>query len=703
MITKTLKDNSSDNPDQEYLTKAELSWIKEMSDARKEQGRTVFLLHFNIQDFVFDPKHPPSDPEHLLTIKEYLFQRLAIKRHIVLEYSLHSGVQAVSGDPELGGKGIGTKVTESPVKPFNAKAFKKLWEEVAQKASVNPFSIVPSQGQHESGKPDNWTQPRYVMPLLKRVFNQKYWVDQQEPSSSPSKDTDRELTPLSVGLIIDYLHHLAPAPGGIIVRHDIPEIIETLQSWATNPEMHQRNHLILALTPEIAAVDPELTRTDSYLERIRINRPDRIERAEFLQWLARFEKYSALKEDGKVDDLANRASGMNYRELRDFITTLTNNTNKWAEDLAARRADIIRRESGGLLEPKESDYGLDDVAGYNYITNEVNRRLPRIRTGEADITGILFNGPPGTGKSFYASALAKSGGVNMVVIRNLRGMYVGQSERNLEQILEVAKTLAPVMIFVDEIDQVFASRDRSLDTSGGVEQRLLGRLLEFMDDKGNQGKVIWIAASNRPDLIDPALLSRFKLRLPFLLPDRSTCIEMLARKLPHQAKFRWQSEAWIEEVLDEVVGKYSGRELETIVRQAFWKAQDDAALLTDQSEDASKFLAQRRQQLDEYHLTMPETPLETSDSDDATFEVHGQYLLEAVRDAEVGHDEQAYRLQSLHALNSVPFTSSALIEAIQTALPEDAPEIVDANRQLNKKAIGRLIEELSPYTGRSYR
>lgn len=295
----------------------------------------------------------------------------------------------------------------------------------------------------------------------------------------------------------------------------------------------------------------------------------------------------------------------------------------------------------------------------------------------------------------------------MVVIRNLRGMYVGQSERNLEQIFEVARTLAPVMIFVDEIDQVFASRDRSVDTSGGVEQRLLGRLLEFMDDKTNLGKVIWIAASNRPDLIDQALLSRFKLRLPFLLPDRSTCIELLGHQLPRQAGFRWQPETWDEQVVDEVVSKYSGRELDTIVRQALWKAQDDAAFLSDHSESAVTRLAQRREQMREHGLTMPETPVvSVDDGDSGSLEVHGQYLLEAVREAEVGHDPQEYLVQSLRALNSAPFTSQALIEAVETALEPDVVDEIVVDGRLNKKAIGRRIEEeeyRSRGTGRSYR
>lgn len=693
-----------------YLTMAEPQWIKDLVAARREQRRTVFLLHFNTRDLVFDPKYPPSSPDDLVTVQEYLAQRLCRQRHFVLHYSLHSGVRALMGmyDDELREKKRSQDLlrqTATP-EPFAPADSRKMWNSVARIAAKNPFPLNASYdgAADKDVSPEHWALPNNVLPLLSRVFTANFRVAIRQSKDANSLN-ELDNPPLAAALIIDYVHHLAPAPGSDLPGHEVANVVETLQNWSSNPDVWRGNHIVIALTPELAAVHPELVRTDSYVERIRLDRPGRDERAEFMKWLAAFEKYTILQEAGMVDELANRASGMNYRELGDFVATLASNAEHWTRALADRRADIIRRESGGLLEPKESQYGLEDVAGYRYITQEVERRLPRIRAGKADVAGILFNGPPGTGKSFYASALAKSGGVNMVVIRNLRGMYVGQSERNLEQIFEVARTLAPVVVFVDEIDQVFASRDRSMDTSGGVEQRLLGRLLEFMDDKDNLGKVIWIAASNRPDLIDPALLSRFKLRLPFLLPDRSTCIELLEHQLPHQAEFRWQPATWDEQVVRDLVGIYSGRELDTIVRQALWKAQDDDVLLSDHSAMAETRLVQRREQLDEHGLKMPEIPMTAVDNDDrVSFEVHGQYLMEALRDAEVGHDPQEYLVQSLQALNWAPFTSPALIEAVETALPPHIVDEIVIDGRLNKKAIGRLIEENRPYaTGRSYR
>lgn len=117
-------------------------------------------------------------------------------------------------------------------------------------------------------------------------------------------------------------------------------------------------------------------------------------------------------------------------------------------------------------------------------------------------------------------------------------------------------------------------------------------------------------------------------------------------------------------------------------------------------------LAQRREQMQEHGLEMPEKPVLSVDSvESGSLEVHGQYLLEAVREAEVGHDPQEYLVQSLRALNSALFTSPALIEAVETVLPSEVvDEVFDNDGRLNKKATGRLIEEYGSYgTGRSYR
>ncbi|HYF63814.1 MAG TPA: ATP-binding protein, partial [Herpetosiphonaceae bacterium] len=414
-------------------------------------------------------------------------------------------------------------------------------------------------------------------------------------------------------------------------------------------------------------IHPELRGTDSRIEALRIPRPDREERAGFLRWLATFDEWAGIRDDRLLEGVANRTSGMNYDELRELARSIKADGG-WEALIKSRRDEIIQRESGGLLVSKESRFGLADIAGYAYVREYLDRILAQLRQGRADITGVLFAGPPGTGKSFYAGALARDAGVNVVVMRSLRGMYVGQSERNLEQVLEVARSLAPVIIFVDEVDQAFSNR-RQQSTDGGVDQRLLGRLLEFMDDKENLGKVIWVAASNRPVLLDEALLSRFRIRVPFLLPDLATCCELLREKLPQQAGFAWEPQSWTQQrehaLAGGVAGRFSVRELETIVSVARWHGEEAPVSGT------SAGAAQAGGKL-----------------------IDAKHLAEAIKNAEVGHNENEYLRQSLLAIKYAPYKVEQLVEALETALPAEVSRHILRNGGIDSVQLNLLLERI---------
>lgn len=659
------------NKTQDYLDHAEPGWLKTIIDAKADQGRTVFLIYFNIRDLVFDPAHPPETPRDLLTVSEFLLSILR-KRDVVLTYSLHSGIKVAKNNDSVLGK------------TFPKQDAARLWEKVAFEASERPFQLLPPQSgrTEDSAPPDSWRPPRHAIPLLTRALTTPYAVE--IPQDQTNGEHGLQVSPLSIGLIIDYLDHLAPLPG-VITRHDVPDLVETLQRWSTDPQLRLHNHTVILLARELAAIHPELQGSDSRIVPIRVPRPDRAQRLQFLSWLSGFAEYPRLLEGGTpdaparlIDELANGTSGMNYTELLDFVSSMQRHPQQdWRRLLADRRAEIVQRESGGLLVPKESQYGLDSIAGYPYVREFVNRLIPRLRDGRADITGLLFAGPPGTGKSFFASALARDAGVNVVVMRNVRNMYVGQSERNLEQVLEVARSLAPVVIFIDELDQAFANRT-STSNDSGVEQRLLGRLLEFMDDKQNLGKVIWVAASNRPDLIDAALLSRFKMRIPFLLPDLEACRDLLHSKLPQQVGFRWRDETWTfdtEQAISRIVGRLSGRELETIVREAMRRAELDAEQRQPGSEPPqgeSLVIVERAEGVRE---TL----------------VNASYLEQTLKSASVGHDQHEYERQSLLALQAIPFHSPALVASVENVLPPEVTARIVNQGRIEVEEVNRLL------------
>lgn len=139
--------------------------------------------------------------------------------------------------------------------------------------------------------------------------------------------------------------------------------------------------------------------------------------------------------------------------------------------------------------------------------------------------GIILHGKPGTGKTYLAKALASESGVNFISVKGpqILSRYIGESEKGVRELFRMAKQASPCILFLDEIDSL--TPRRSEDSSGsGVIERVIGQFLTEMDGIEDLKGVIVLAATNRIDLIDPALLrsGRFDLIFELPLPDSST-------------------------------------------------------------------------------------------------------------------------------------------------------------------------------------
>jgi transitional endoplasmic reticulum ATPase len=133
--------------------------------------------------------------------------------------------------------------------------------------------------------------------------------------------------------------------------------------------------------------------------------------------------------------------------------------------------------------------------------------------------GIILHGKPGTGKTYLAKALASESGVNFISVKGpqILSRYIGESEKGVRELFRMAKQASPCILFLDEIDSL--TPRRSDDSSGsGVIDRVIGQFLTEMDGIEDLKGVIVLAATNRIDLIDPALLRSGRFDLIFELP-----------------------------------------------------------------------------------------------------------------------------------------------------------------------------------------
>ncbi|MHB1908055.1 MAG: CDC48 family AAA ATPase [Nitrososphaerales archaeon] len=142
--------------------------------------------------------------------------------------------------------------------------------------------------------------------------------------------------------------------------------------------------------------------------------------------------------------------------------------------------------------------------------------------------GVLLHGPPGTGKTLLAKALANETNAHFISISGpeIMSKYYGESEERLRQIFEEAEKNAPSIIFIDEIDSIAPKRE---EVTGEVEKRVVAQLLAVMDGMQSRGKVVVIAATNRPNAIDPALRrpGRFDREIEIGIPDQQGRLEVL--------------------------------------------------------------------------------------------------------------------------------------------------------------------------------
>ena len=244
-------------------------------------------------------------------------------------------------------------------------------------------------------------------------------------------------------------------------------------------------------------------------------------------------------------------SGTHWERLRQLAHDTAGLTLLGIEDLlqqaATRRDRALSRgavmdlkrhrlgqESEGLLEVVDPRVRLDDLGGYPELKDRLREVIALMRRAEDEAVraiipmGLLFLGPPGTGKSVMAEAIAGESGICLARLGDFRGMYVGQSEHNLSRIFALIESLHPVIVFIDELDQALGQRGGA-SGDGGVDNRIFGKLLEFLSNTEHRGRILWVGASNFPDRIDPAMKrpGRFDLILPFLLPDEPSRVEIL--------------------------------------------------------------------------------------------------------------------------------------------------------------------------------
>jgi AAA+ superfamily predicted ATPase len=316
---------------------------------------------------------------------------------------------------------------------------------------------------------------------------------------------------IAFAIIIDYAPHLISANNP---SNEEKIVAEAINEIANRPSVQKSGNLLIVYAN--AATDlPWLVKN---LYTVHYTYPLLAEYAKFFSILkARTDEFAET--DLSSQECSLLARGLRLSDLKSLFTEYrVKNEKITTEVLNDAKCKVIEQISDHTLTVLDTPLNFDDLAGL-----EVPKRILRnfsIKLRNQDPSSpraILLTGPPGTGKSTIAGAFAKDCGFNLVELSDdIKSKWVGESEARLKIGLDVLVGLAPVVLFIDEIDQSVTNRS-SASLDGGVSQHYLKTLFKFIAMEEHRGKVVIVACSNTPQLLDPAMINRF-INIPILEP-----------------------------------------------------------------------------------------------------------------------------------------------------------------------------------------
>ncbi|MDO3684775.1 AAA family ATPase [Micromonospora sp. C28ISP2-4] len=299
------------------------------------------------------------------------------------------------------------------------------------------------------------------------------------------------------------------------------------------------------------AVDPALRGPDLLALRITVPLPDAALRREQLTVLTR---EVPLAGDVRLDEVAARTPGFVAADLAALVREAGVRAalrQKTAETPSVAMADftaaleVVRPTTMSASTLELASVTLDDVGGLHEVKQTLTESVlwpltypdTFARLGVTPPRGVLLYGPPGCGKTYLVTALAGSGRANVLSVKGaeLLSKWVGESERAVRELFRRARQAAPTLVFLDEVDALAPVRGQATD--GGTTDRVVAALLTELDGVEALRNVVVVGATNRPELVDPALLRPGRLeRLVYVPPPdgpaRTEILRASARNVP---------------------------------------------------------------------------------------------------------------------------------------------------------------------------
>jgi transitional endoplasmic reticulum ATPase len=311
------------------------------------------------------------------------------------------------------------------------------------------------------------------------------------------------------------------------------------QQWGPSQTISRGASTITLVTPSATLLHVSLRAASSRWEPINVPTPDEPTRLAYINAYAVAAKMQDMPWTITPEELARATAGLCFVHLKDILARAKRTGTIDRNMVLERKNKIIEMEFGGIIKIQETSMTFADIGGMAVFKRYLRRNvIEPLRTGNSALCpmGLLLAGPAGTGKTILAKALAAEASLPFIILDpgQLMGKYVGQSEEQTRKALAAIEANEPCIVFCDEIDQAIQGRGGS-SGDGGVSDRIFKALLEFLADKRHKGKIVFLAATNRPDLMDAAFKRPGRVDKVALFPppddqDRMEILNVNARR-----------------------------------------------------------------------------------------------------------------------------------------------------------------------------
>src|ERR687896_114841 len=414
----------------------------------------------------------------------------------------------------------------------------------------------------------------------------KYYGESEEKLRNVFQQAEQNAPSI---IFIDEIDSIAPKReevSGEVERRIVAQLLSLMDGLKARGKV-----VVIGATNRINAIDPALRRPGRFDREIEIGVPDRNGRLEILQIHTRgmpiakdvnLEKLADISHGFVGADLQALAREAAIRALRKILPEIDLSAEsiplETLKKIVVRMQDFMdvikEMEPSAMREVfvEVPDIKWEDIGGLNEVKQELREAVEWPLKYQGVFTyadavppkGILLYGPPGTGKTLIAKAAANESEANFISIKGpeLLSKWVGESEKGVREVFRKARQAAPCIIFFDEIDAIAPRRGGSFGGDSHVTERLISQLLTELDGLEILTNVVVIAATNRPDIIDPALLrpGRFDRLLYVPPPDRDSRLQII--KI-HTKKKPLADDVNLEQLADHMDG-YTGADIASL-------------------------------------------------------------------------------------------------------------------------------------------